>query len=88
MKCDTCKEECPQSARAHQATLGRMYATQELVSLLKKIDEGKLVEVPDCNKCYYNGKITHCGQCEHCIGNTYRNNNFLRIIGRDCRGEY
>lgn len=35
-KCDTCQERCPQAELAHQAALGRMYATNEFIALLKK----------------------------------------------------
>lgn len=35
-KCDTCKERCPKAELAHQAALGRMYATNELIALVKK----------------------------------------------------
>ena len=43
--CNSCAEKCPQAERAHQTALGRMYATNELVSLLKKIDSGELAPV-------------------------------------------
>lgn len=44
-RCECCTEKCPQAERAHQASLGRMYATNEFVSILKKIESGELVEV-------------------------------------------
>ena len=44
-KCENCTDKCPQADRAHQAALGRMYATNELLSYLKKIESGELVEV-------------------------------------------
>ena len=44
-KCEVCTEKCPQAERAHQAALGRMYATKEFVTLLKKVESGELVEV-------------------------------------------
>lgn len=35
-KCENCTEKCPQAERAHQAALGRMYATKEFIALLKE----------------------------------------------------
>lgn len=50
---NNCTEKCPQAERAHETALGRMYATQELVELVKKIDAGELVEVVRCKDCQY-----------------------------------
>ena len=50
-KCDSCTQKCPQSERAHQAALGRMYATNEFIALLKKVESGELVEVVRCKDC-------------------------------------
>lgn len=43
--CDNCSDKCPQAELAHNAALGRMYATNEFVKLVKKIESGELVEV-------------------------------------------
>ena len=45
---------------AHQIALGRMYATKELVALIKKIENGELVEVVRCRDCVYWGQDV-CG---------------------------
>jgi hypothetical protein len=67
--CNNCTEKCPQAERAHETAKGRMYATQELVALVKKIESGQLVEVVRCKECkhmkwveYYNTWI--CGAQE------------------------
>lgn len=49
--CMTCTEVCKQAEMAHQIALGRMYATNELISILKKIENGELVEVVRCKDC-------------------------------------
>lgn len=49
--CLNCTENCPQAERAHETAKGRMYATQELVALVKKIESGQLVEVIRCKDC-------------------------------------
>lgn len=49
--CNNCTEKCPQAERALETALGRMYATQELVELVKKIEAGELVEVIRCREC-------------------------------------
>lgn len=49
--CMTCTEVCKQAEMAHQIALGRMYATNELISILKKIDNCELVEVVRCKDC-------------------------------------
>lgn len=38
---------------AHEAAVGRMYATKEFISLQKKIESGQLVEVVLCKDCKY-----------------------------------
>lgn len=43
--CNSCAEKCPQAELAHQAALGRMYATNELVAILKKVESGELIPV-------------------------------------------
>lgn len=52
-KCDTCTEKCPQAERAHQAALGRMYATKEFIALLKKVESRELVEAIRCKDCKF-----------------------------------
>lgn len=49
--CDNCNEKCPQAEMAHEIALGRMYATKELIKLVKKIESGQLVEVVRCRDC-------------------------------------
>lgn len=51
--CTNCSEKCPHAEMAHQIALGRMYATKELVELIKKIEKGELVEVVRCRDCKY-----------------------------------
>lgn len=67
-KCDNCSQKCHQSEMAHQIALGRMYATKELVRLIKKIDAGELVEVIRCKDC------KHC-----CICNTRKNGELSKL---------
>lgn len=50
-KCENCAEKCPQAEMAHNAALGRMYATNEFLHLLKKVESGELVEVVRCKNC-------------------------------------
>lgn len=49
--CENCNERCPQAEMAHEIALGRMYATKELIKLVKKIESGQLVEVVRCREC-------------------------------------
>ena len=51
--CENCNERCPQAEMAHEIALGRMYATKELIKLVKKIESGQLVEVVRCRDCKY-----------------------------------
>lgn len=48
---------------AHEAAVGRMYATKEFILLQKKIESGQLVEVVRCKDCKYwqdnNGGYPH-----------------------------
>lgn len=60
--CDNCSEKCPQAELAHNAALGRMYATKEFVNLVKKIESGQLVEVVRCRDCIKDG-LTTCPLC-------------------------
>lgn len=39
--CEKCNERCLQAEMAHEIALGRMYATQHLVRLVKQIDNGQ-----------------------------------------------
>ena len=50
-RCENCTEKCPQAEMAHQAALGRMYATKEFIAILKKVESGELVEVVRCKDC-------------------------------------
>lgn len=49
--CENCNERCPQAEMAHEIALGRMYATQELVRMVKQVESGKLVDVVHCREC-------------------------------------
>lgn len=51
MRCELCTEKCPQAARAHEAAVGRMYATKEFIEMQKKVESGQLVEVVRCKDC-------------------------------------
>lgn len=51
--CKNCIEKCPQAEMAHEIAKGRMYATNEFVKLVKKIESGQLVEVVRCKDCAY-----------------------------------
>lgn len=42
----------------------------------KKLEEGKMVEIPDCKKCAFNYTIAW-HQCENCLGEA--RNNFVAI---------
>lgn len=66
-KCENCQEKCPMAEMAHNAARGRMYATNEFISLLKKVESGELVEVVRCKDCKYGDN--HCdkqGLCTYC----------------------
>lgn len=52
-RCETCTEECAKSQMAHEAAVGRMYATKQFVALQKKIESGQLVEVVRCEDCLF-----------------------------------
>lgn len=49
--CQKCTKPCPQAKLAHDTALGRMYATNELTALLRKVECGQLVEVVRCGEC-------------------------------------
>ena len=50
-KCRTCTIKCRQADHIHETALGRMYAMNELLSYVKKVDSGELVEVVRCKNC-------------------------------------
>ena len=50
-KCRTCTIKCRQADHIHETALGRMYATNELLSYVRKVDNGVLVEVVRCKEC-------------------------------------
>ena len=57
---------------AHEAAVGRMYATKQFVALQKKIESGQLVEVVRCKDCIYTRKlygrlVCKYGTCSGCI---------------------
>lgn len=43
----------------------------------KKLEEGKMVEIPDCTKCAFSQGIAYWHQCEKCLGEA--KNNFVSI---------
>ena len=49
--CENCNERCPKAEMSHEIALGRMYATNELINLVKQIESGQLVEVVRCKDC-------------------------------------
>ena len=66
--CENCNERCPQAEMAHEIALGRMYATKELIKLVKKIERGQLVEVIRCKDCigqstWFKNAETGCEIC-------------------------
>ena len=68
--CENCNERCPQAEMAHEIALGRMYATNELVKLVKQIDNGQLVEVVRCIDCKWSKRDTMLDKhwCKHFFG--------------------
>ena len=52
-KCRTCTIKCRQADHIHETALGRMYAMNKLLSYVKKVDNGVLVEVVRCKDCKY-----------------------------------
>lgn len=66
-RCETCTEECTKSQMAHEAAVGRMYATKEFISLQKKIESGQLVEVVRCEDClFWESGENECESWEWC----------------------
>ena len=74
--CKNCIEKCLQAEMAHEIAKGRMYATNEFVNLVKKIESGQLVEVVWCKDCKYwdelngkdSGKPVGYGYCANPCG--------------------
>ena len=64
-RCETCTEECAKSQMAHEAAVGRMYATKLFVALQKKIESGQLVEVVRCKDCEYSDDEISYLCCSH-----------------------
>lgn len=50
---------------AHEAAVGRMYATKLFVALQKKIESGRLVEVVRCKDCEYSDDEISYLCCSH-----------------------
>ena len=66
--CRNCTEKCPQAEMAHEIALGRMYATNELVKLVKQVESGQLVDVIRCKDCINYNTYNCCdgyGWCEN-----------------------
>ena len=66
--CENCNERCPKAEMAHEIALGRMYATKELIKLVKQVDSGQHVEVVRCRYCigrstWYNDTFSGCAVC-------------------------
>jgi len=55
--CMRCTKPCPQAKLAHETAKGRMYATKELLSYVKKVESGQLVEVVRCEECKHHSEI-------------------------------
>ena len=74
--CQNCQEKCPQAEMAHEVAKGRMYATNEFIALLKKVESGQLVEVVRCRDCKHwhqhngkdSGKPVGYGDCKNPCG--------------------
>lgn len=64
--------------KLQRAILTIMSAAKRASLYDAKLVEGKLVEIPDCNECAFNGGIAYWHQCEKCLGEA--SNNFLPII--------
>ena len=66
--CMKCTKTCPQAKLAHETAKGRMYATNELLSYVKKVDSGQLVEVVRCKDCKHY-EDPEKGIFENCVRN-------------------
>ncbi len=70
--CQNCIEKCPQAEMAHESAKGRMYATKEFITLLKKVESGQFVEVVRCEvcknaepyDCTIHGTVHHLYKCK------------------------
>ena len=62
--CMKCTKPCPQANLAHDNAVGRMNATNELLSYVRKVEQGRLVEVVRCGTCKY---CTNHMDTPHCI---------------------
>ena len=51
--CETCMKPCPKAELAHEIA---MYVTNELISMIKEVESGHLVEVVRCRECKYRFK--------------------------------
>ena len=69
-KCRTCTIKCRQAEHIHETALGRMYALNELLSYIKKVDRGELVEVVLCKDCDWRVYDESCKEhyCNHEYG--------------------
>lgn len=82
-KCEACTEKCPMGEMAHNAALGRMYATNEFVSLLKKVENGELVEVVRCGECVNSREMDKYEKklyLDGCVGCTRLSSSYNSII--------
>ena len=51
----------------------------KVINFIEEAPAVDVVEVPDCTKCIFNERIAGWCQCEHCVGNTHKTNNFVAI---------
>ena len=63
-KCRTCTIKCRQADHIHETALGRMYSMNELLSYVKKVDSGELVEVVRCKDCKHFTEGMAVGMCK------------------------
>lgn len=52
-KSTNCGEPYPMADTAYKAAKGRMYATNEFISILKKVECGQLMEDVQCEDCMH-----------------------------------
>lgn len=70
-ECMRCDKPCPQAKLAHDTAVARMHVTNELLSYVKKVDSGQLVEVVrcrDCNWCNEYDTLLHRFECRRFLG--------------------
>ena len=53
----------PEIGNGHEIAFGRMYVTNELVKLVKKIESGQMVEVVRCRDCIRRYDTDECPMC-------------------------